>query len=114
MYLLLRDEVYSNEPIGSDVLYPCSSLEWTDEALEKIPAMMREKFEESLREIYSEDCGYGDCEAYGATFEELAPALEFIPIEEIGVLKGLYDIEGALFILEWTDENACDPIAKYL
>lgn len=108
MYMLLNDNdtiTFSNEPIGENVFYPDAGLEWTDEALEKMPLEAREDFENRLRDLYSEDCGYGDCEAFGATFEELAPALEYVSLEEIDELKERYGIEGALLGLEWTDEN---------
>ena len=101
MYMLLNDLdtiTFSNEPIGE-------GLEWTDEAREKMPADAREDFESRLRDLYSEDCGFGDCEAFGATFEELAPALEYVSIEEIDALKERYGIEGALLRLEWVDED---------
>lgn len=110
MYLLLnehRDTItFSNEPVGENIFYPDAGLEWTDETLEKMPLEAREDFENRLRDLYSEDCGYGDCEAFGATFEELAPALEYVSLEEIDELKERYGIEGALLGLEWTDENA--------
>lgn len=108
MYMLLNDLdtiTFSNEPIGKSVFYPDAGLEWTDEAREKIPLDAREDFESRLRDLYSEDCGYGDCEAFGATFEELAPALEYVSIEEIDALKERYGIEGELLRLEWVDED---------
>lgn len=110
MYMLLNDNgavSFSNEAIGENVFYPNAGLEWTDEALEKMPLEAREDFESRLRDLYSEDCGYGDCEAFGATFEELAPALEYVSLEEIDELKERYGIEGALLLIEWIDENAC-------
>lgn len=108
MYMLLNDLdtiTFSNEPIGGNVFYPDAGLEWTDEAREKMPADAREDFESRLRDLYSEDCGYGDCEAFGATFEELAPALEYVSLEEIDALKERYGIEGELLRLEWVDED---------
>lgn len=108
MYMLLNDLdtiTFSNEPIGKSVFYPDAGLEWTDEAREKMPYWARENFENGLRDLYSEDCGYGDCEAFGATFEELAPALEYVSIEEIDALKERYGIEGELLRLEWVDED---------
>ena len=109
MYLLLNEHrdtfTFSNEPIGENVFYPDAGLEWTDEAREKVPVDAREDFESRLRDLYSEDCGFGDCEAFGATFEELASALEYVSLEEIDALKERYGIEGALLGLEWTDEN---------
>lgn len=108
MYMLLNDLdtiTFSNEPIGGNVFYPDAGLEWTDEALEKIPVDAREDFESRLRDLYSEDCGYGDCEAFGATFEELAPALEYVSLEEIDALKERYGIKKALLRLEWVDED---------
>lgn len=109
MYMLMneyRDTItFSNKPIGENVFYPDAGLEWTDEALEKMPLDAREDFENRLRDLYSEDCGYGDCEAFGATFEELAPALEYVSLEEIDALKERYGIEGALLLIEWVDED---------
>ena len=108
MYLLLNDLdtiTFSNEPIGESVFYPDAGLEWTGEALEKMPLEAREDFESRLRDLYSEDCGFGDCEAFGATFEELAPALEYVSLEEIDELKERYGIKGALLRLEWVDED---------
>ena len=108
MYMLLNDNgavTFSNEPIGENVFYPNAGLEWTDEALEKMPLEAREDFENRLRDLYSEDCGYGDCEAFGATFEELAPALEYVSLEEIDELKERYGIKKALLRLEWVDED---------
>lgn len=108
MYMLLHDLdtiTFSNEPIGESVFYPDAGLEWTGEALEKMPLEAREDFESRLRDLYSEDCGFGDCEAFGATFEELAPALEYISLEEIDELKERYGIKGALIRLEWVDED---------
>ena len=108
MYMLLNDLdtiTFSNEPIGGNVFYPDAGLEWTDEALEKMPLEAREDFESRLRDLYSEDCGYGDCEAFGTTFEELAPALEYVSLEEIDELKERYGIKKALLRLEWVDED---------
>ena len=108
MYMLLNDNgavTFSNKPIGENVFYPDAGLEWTDEALEKIPLDAREDFENRLRDLYSEDCGYGDCKAFGATFEELAPALEYVSLEEIDELKERYGIKKALLRLEWVDED---------
>lgn len=108
MYLLLNDLdtiTFSNEPIGENVFYPDTGLEWTEEAREKMPVDAREDFESRLRDLYSEDCGFGDCEAFGATFEELAPALEYVSLEEIDELKERYEIKGALLRLEWVDED---------
>lgn len=108
MYMLLNDNgavTFSNEPIGENVFYPNAGLEWTDEAREKMPLEAREDFESKLRDLYSEDCGYGDCEAFGATFEELAPALEYVSLEEIDELKERYGIKKALLRLEWVDED---------
>ena len=108
MYMLLNDLdtiTFSNEPIGENVFYPDAGLEWTDEAREKMPVEAREDFENRLRDLYSEDCGYGDCEAFGATFEELAPALEYVSLEEIDELKERYGIKKALLRLEWVDED---------
>lgn len=108
MYMLLNDLdtiTFSNKPIGKNVFYPDAGLEWTDEALEKMPLDAREDFESRLRDLYSEDCGYGDCEAFGATFEELAPALEYVSLEEIDELKERYGIKKALLRLEWVDED---------
>ena len=70
-----------------------------------MPLEAREDFESRLRDLYSEDCGYGDCEAFGATFEELAPALEYVSLEEIDELKERYGIKKALLRLEWVDED---------
>lgn len=118
MYMLLNDQhdkiTFSNEPIGESVFYPDAGLEWTEEAREKMPIDARNDFEIKLRFLYSDDCGYGDCEAFGATFEELAPALEYVSIEEIDALKERYGIEGALLGLEWTDENACVTPWEYI
>lgn len=118
MYMLMneyRDIVtFSNEPIGENVFYPDACLEWTSEALEKMPLEAREDFENRLRDLYSEDCGYGDCEAFGATFEELAPALEYVSLEEIDALKERYGIKGALLGLEWTDENTHVTLWEYV
>ena len=118
MYMLMNDQreivTFSNEPIGENVFYPDAGLEWTDEAREKMPLEAREDFESKLRDLYSEDCGYGDCEAFGATFEELAPALEYVSLEEIDALKERYGIEGALLGLEWTDENTNVTLWEYL
>ena len=108
MYMLLNDNgavTFSNEPIGENVFYPNAGLEWTDEALEKMPLEAREDFENRLRDLYSEDCGFGDCEAFGATFEELAPALEYVSLEEIDELKERYGIKRALLRLKWVDED---------
>ena len=108
MYMLLNDLdtiTFSNEPIGKSVFYPDAGLEWTDEALEKMPLEAREDFENRLRDLYSEDCGFGDCEAFGATFEELAPALEYVSLEEIDELKERYGIKRALLRLKWVDED---------
>ena len=108
MYMLLNDLdtiTFSNEPIGENVFYPDAGLEWTDEAREKMPVDARNEFETKLRFLYSEDCGYGDCEAFGATFEELAPALEYVSLEEIDALKERYGIKGGLLRLEWVDED---------
>ena len=110
MYMLLNDNgavTFSNEPIGENVFYPDAGLEWTNEALKKMPLEAREDFESRLRDLYSEDCGYGDCEAFGATFEELAPALEYVSLEEIDALKERYGIKKALLRLEWTDGDGC-------
>ena len=108
MYMLLNDLdtiTFSNEPIGENVFYPDAGLEWTDEAREKMPVDARNEFETKLRFLYSDDCGYGDCEAFGATFEELAPALEYVSLEEIDELKERYGIKRALLRLEWVDED---------
>ena len=70
-----------------------------------MPVEAREDFENRLRDLHSEDCGYGDCEAFGATFEELAPALEYVSLEEIDELKERYGIKKALLRLEWVDED---------
>ena len=47
MYMLMneyRDMVtFSNEPIGENVFYPDAGLEWTEEALEKMPEWARAK-----------------------------------------------------------------------
>lgn len=111
MYMLLNDQhdkiTFSNEPVGESVFYPDAGLEWTEEAREKMPIDARNDFETKLRFLYSDDCGYGDCEAFGATFEELAPALEFVSLEEIEELKERYGIEDAVFLLEWIDEDSC-------
>lgn len=117
MYMLLGDHntiTFSNEPVGEYVFYPDSSLEWTKEALKKMPKWARENFENSLRNLYSEECGYGDCEAFGATFEELAPALEYVSVEEIEALKERYGIKKALFLLVWIDEDTCITPAEYI
>lgn len=117
MYLLLGDHntiTFSNEPVGEYVFYPNSSLEWTEEALKKMPSWARENFENGLRDLYSEECGYGDCEAFGATFEELAPALEYVSVEEIEALKERYGIEDAVFLLEWIDEDSCTSYFHHL
>ena len=118
MYMLMneyRDIVtFSNEPIGENVFYPDAGLEWTEEALEKMPEWARKNFENGLRDLYSEECGYGDCEAFGATFEELAPALEYVSIEEIDALKKRCGIKGALLGLEWTDENTNVTLWEYV
>lgn len=73
MYLLLNKNTgeikFSNESAKLEeetVLLPCEGMEWTDEAREKISLDARDDFENKLRFLYSDDCGYGDCEAFGA------------------------------------------------
>ena len=121
MYLLLNKDTgeikFSNESAKLEeetAFLPCEGMEWTSEAREKMPLDARDDFENKLRFLYSNDCGYGDCEAFGATFEELAPALEYVSIEEINALKERYGIEEALLRLEWIDEDACDTSWEYL
>ena len=38
-------------------------------------------------------------------FEELAPALEYVSLEEVDELKERYGIKKALLRLEWVDEG---------
>lgn len=110
MYLLLNKDTgeikFSNESAKLEeevALLPCEGMEWTDEAIRKIAPEMRKIFEFHLRYLLCEACDYGPSEAYFASFEDLAPALEYVSLEEIDALKERYGIEGALLRLEWTD-----------
>lgn len=102
MYLLLDENTgalrFSNEPAHLEeesTLLPCEGLCWTDEAMRKIAPEMRKIFEFHLRYLLCEACDYGPSEAYFASFEDLAPALEYVRIEEIKEMKECYHVKGA-------------------
>ena len=102
MYLLLNKDTgelkFSNESAKLEeeiTLLPCEGMEWTDEAMCKIAPAMRKIFEFHLRYLLCEACDYGPSEAYFASFEDLAPALEYVRIEEIKEMKQCYHVKGA-------------------
>lgn len=101
MYLLLDENTgalrLSNEPAHLEeesVLLPCEGLCWTNEAMRKIAPEMRKIFEYRLRYLLCDACDYGPAEALQADFEDLAPALEFVTIEEVREMEMCYHLKG--------------------
>lgn len=102
MYMLLNEDTgeikFSNEGAKLEeetTLLPCEGLEWTKEAIRKIAPEMRKIFEFHLRYLLCEACDYGPSEAYFASFEDLAPALEHVKIQQIEEIKNCYHVKGA-------------------
>lgn len=102
MYLLLDENTgalrLSNEPAHLEeesVLLPCEGLCWTNEAVQKIAPEMRRIFEFYLRYLLCEACDYGPSEACFASSEDLAPALEYVKIQQIEEIKNCYHVKGA-------------------
>lgn len=113
MYLLLDENTgalrLSNEPAHLEeesTLLPCKGLRWTDEAIRKIAPEMHRIFEYRLRYLLCDACDYGPVEALQADFEELAPALEFVTIEEVREIEVCYHLKGKAlaFTLDNLDE----------
>lgn len=101
MYLLLDENTgavsRSNYPAqleNESTLVPCEGLSWTDEAMRKIAPQMRKIFEYRLRYLLCDARDYGPAEALQADFEDLAPALEFVTIEEVREMEMCYHLKG--------------------